>query len=377
MRLQAVRTTLMTILAMSMAGGILFTGCGDVGESAAAPAKEAAETKETAEGQSEETAEAEPTKEELEAQEAAQDEADRAQLQAFLDGSEPVFFQQVNVTYYADGGEAKIFEEGRGYTLEEFRSAFYDCKIIDAGYTEEGMPEESQMTVSYGWIEVQGTGCPALAILFEGVPFGGETMQDLWIVKPVDGQLQVLYNAEYGYRSNAEVNTYGVIHYGGSGGAAIHYDETYMITREGTCELVVSEEQDLDAWSFYLPEDLCDTEEDKEALMDSVRDLVVLQYHFDPAPAYSGDEDLSDAFREWYENGIYTCYRRNDSFDFLEDVAIYDEGTPYRAFMDHYKVSFVKPNEAKDLIEARKEAIGFQDAWEEMPELSFTSLTGE
>ncbi|MCR4597644.1 MAG: right-handed parallel beta-helix repeat-containing protein [Acetatifactor sp.] len=217
--------------------------------------------------------------------------------EGFLKGEEKVYCDNVNITYYDWDNDKDIpyFDNKDGYTLRDFVRRIQDVEDRDT--------DIATRVVSASWMDLDcgNDGEPELGlqVVTEGDLWGEGGSSD-YVIKNIDGKLQICHRTESGYRSyNSIVNQYGFIddsYYWGMGWSASYG----IINAEGKYQYVYGVMSD-SAYDWYGTDEPLGkafselVEEDDEFLFDYFE---ILQYRFEP---WQENEDESKVLTYSYE----------------------------------------------------------------------------
>ena len=214
--------------------------------------------------------------------------------EAFLAGSGEVYADTADfdLTDYNLEESSPYFESGKGYTLDEF--------LIVSTRNEKSVYEGCNLSgVSYTYIDCGGDGKQELALCVAFEDGYGNAPTYEYVIKAIDGKLQLRYRTETLYRSYESLrNHFGLIEYGGSSGYSsgesgqgyldadcnyhFIYSEEYMYMLGAyfgdwtkVCEYALEAEEDLpeDCWLYLYSFEEYDWENEeayKDSLMYSV-----------------------------------------------------------------------------------------------------------
>ena len=131
-------------------------------------------------------------------------------------------------------------EAGKSYTFDEMISAM-DAKIAENWDDDTNV--RKVRVVDSGLIDLGSDGVPELALRFEEYDDNRYFDEfEIAVFMVMDGKLTLVDDFCYGYRAYGEINKYGVIYTGGSGGANLHIDAYSIIDDEGNTNYIYQEE---------------------------------------------------------------------------------------------------------------------------------------
>lgn len=290
---------------------------------------------------------------------------DKAVYDAFLNNEIKAKFDHV------------ISDEDDYYTFDEMVAKRGD-EIIEFFDYEDNENEITYTTVAYSAdIDCGNDGVKELGIRIEySVDTGYEypqTLTDTFILKNFEDELKAIVMTEQYYRSQGEINKYGVIREGGSGGAAMYVEIVSFVNADG--ELVNDysgyyymgyKEPTIPVYALpkYLREDK-DIYEEEYATTDNYYTTNV--YNFEKCPEYpenlvydeSGhyDEESQKRYEEyerdydkWLEKNIYF-------FTDINDQSAQPEGE-VKKFLDSHGIKYYSLDEADKLLLEHEKEIG-------------------
>ena len=175
------------------------------------------------------------------------DAATEADYLAFVDGEASIKAIKDGMTALTNGSE---------YTLEDLRNS------VNAAYEDGFEPGYmSVVEIDYAIIDCGNDGIPEMAVVVTGDnEERSNTMNLYYIVKKIDGALCVVDQYESYYRSQGELNRYGVYHSFGSGSASLYAIDYRRVNAAGEPEFIYSYENELSMaeptiFGYELPTD--------------------------------------------------------------------------------------------------------------------------
>lgn len=274
----------------------------------------------------------------------------KAIYEAFIAGDEPVyldkFIDQCEAEYF--DMEYVTFEKNTPYKLPEFVEAVVENLHI-AEYGEYSLDE-----VQYAYIDCGMDQVPELAIYFPDIMETGVDSPAIYVIKEINGKLQVCLQLRYGYRTYANIDTYGLINTGGSGGADIECVSKEFVDANGDHQILYQCEYCFGGYGFYVPNGVSPYELAEEYGV--IDNIAVEGYDFGPTGSRDYDDIIADR--------VYTYYKTDQHGNEIDDPTIYQKGNDYYQFMSDLGVNFVTPDEINKMIENRKKEIGYTEKLE-------------
>ncbi|MCR5054050.1 MAG: hypothetical protein K6A69_04335 [Lachnospiraceae bacterium] len=135
-----------------------------------------------------------------------------------------------------------VLSVGSAYDINEI------IDLISSG--DEYMEMHVSSDPMYRMIDCGSDGEPELLV---SVEFEGPEIFTLFLViKEIDGELNIIYDADMWSRSETIINDDGTIETGGSGGAAIHYSSDAFIDKDGNYKFYYGVETEYCPLEFYV-----------------------------------------------------------------------------------------------------------------------------
>ena len=270
-------------------------------------------------------------------------------------------------TYWYSTEDGYIFDAKKSYTFTEFKEAVFS-RMKDQDVEN---PEENYK-ISKGYLDAGQDGKKELALCFQDISEASYLPNWIFVFQVLDGRMELVLSRDYGYRSFASINQAGIVFYGGSGGAAVHVDSANMIADDGKIYRVYDEEVDYDAASFYVPDSL---HRDQEIGMDFGTDLPDLGIHRYSFELYEDNPNGKESYADdYYKNSVYFLMRIDENMNEVEDLTMYEDGSPYKAFMSAYDLTWLTPGEAEKAYEEHKKAIGCTDQMLDAPDVEWEEI---
>lgn len=280
--------------------------------------------------------------------------------QAFLDGTEPLFFDQRSVDgKLVDDKYTDLFEAGTPYVMDEILDALVGLKSeYDEDFSIGG--------VKYAYIDCGLDGEKELALMIEEVSGYTNFVEfiEVFIIKAIDDKLQLCYEEEAGYRSYITVKNNGCITASGASGAYIYYNDHKMVDKDGHYEYVYG------VYTSYMLQDLlldCDNI-NWEEIEDLLYSTSYEQYSF-------RDYKYGDDYEKYKQDAIYVYYGLDEySEPILDDDSIYEPDSRYAKLFANTSFTFTTPKEIEKITSDRIKELGLTQEMIDEAEVSWTVL---
>lgn len=350
------KRVLMTTLALALTTAML-AGCGKQQEQPKTSEVQQISLGESRQDDVKETASVQETEESQEQEEPAE-EMTAAQLKELY-----VDFLQGNSKAVNGKQGIEWLESGQTYSLDEMTQSFANWLLDDE-------VSYDILAASYGFIDCGVDGVPELVVRQE-VSADWDVATLYTVLKYADGQLFAI-NGRYGYyRSYIEMNEYGYIIYGGSGGANVYYMEKSYLDKDGNEIFLYSEADEMgfdDAYisAYYFPNQVAPEgyPEDYELYSDDDDYITCVRYNL---TQYSYDEVNGDA--EYYRNYFFSFYDWDGNYY-----------APSEALAEMYNESGVKYyelHEAEQMVLDHETKLGVTDQIRDGGDVQWISLLEE
>lgn len=203
------------------------------------------------------------------------------------------------------------------------------------------MDNADPKSMSYSIIDCGNDGALELAVLYEQL--GSDEGLDrnfIAIFKLFDNDIKNIFCHDFGYRSYASLNQYGIFNYGGSNGATSHSSMYYFINPEGENIFLYGVDFEFSAYSLYIPDNLeyMDVAEE-EGISESIE---IDQYYFEEY-----DESLD--YTDYVKKCDYVIVPYDDEFNPLEGAAL-DEAFATGAYDRFWDSTGLRPYLTQDEI---------------------------
>ncbi len=289
------------ILAVSIGLAAMIVGCSGMSQNdekttAQIAIGETEESNATAEGEKNEKREEKSDSEENIKPEAGAEDSSTNGFIDFINGNKKA------VISISDGGAMK---QNESYSFDELRE-----KEEENLRDEWSDPDTEHIaSISYGEIDCGMDGIPEYVLKIEaddGSGMGG--MTQYYVFRESAGVLSLFRREESYYRSYASINRDGVINFGGSGGAAVHYDGYAVIDADGWYNYIYQCETDYGIKNpiisrYSLPNDIELPEDYPEDDFDE-NGIVRYVYSFIEDPDYDSP-DYDDRYNEYARDQVY------------------------------------------------------------------------
>lgn len=269
---------------------------------------------------------------------------------SFLAGDEPLYFRE-NVMFY----EEYMFEAGKSYTLDEicnreniFHNSAATVNVLD--------------NLSYAYIDCGADGNKELALkVADLLDSGLIDYTDTYIIKNLNGRLELCYLVESSYRNHMELtNEYGMILYTGSGGWRNESEAVAYL--DSDCEYRHLYDKDMELLA-YGTENYCDENFETElynavAGNDFEYRFVMTKYYFEPSESYSDYPEYEASAKTSFELVDYPELSTEKIV--ISDPSIY-ESSVYKDVMNQAGISFYSVAEIDDMIGEKAAQIGLTE----------------
>lgn len=346
------------ILAMAL---FVTAGCGkskqDNAEDISAKTEEASKTEESAneaQNESGETASDIEDKSEDVVEEQPEVSADmmKEAYMEFLKGNSKM---KVNLK------DSDWIEVGKEFSFDEMNKEFSE-------YLEDMLAPATISDGKYAFIDCGMDGTPELALNM-AFSLDMDTANQCLVFKYIDGQV-CLISSQYGYyRSYVDINEYGYITYGGSGGASVHYGDYRYINKDGEEIFLYTEQEDMAFSGPYISEYYFPGHEYPKGYPEDIYsygDIYIScsTYNFNEYVYYEESDD-----EDYYKNNIYTFY--DEEGNYVEpdaDIAkIYKENN----------INYYDTDEVEKMLSEHLESLGVTKEIRDGKEPQWVSLLSE
>lgn len=291
-------------------------------------------------------------------------------IDAFINGEGKAKFDHV------------IADEDTYYTLDEMVIARGDVLLNDYfGALESEMTSSYKVAVNYAYIDCGNDGVRDLGININYVVHPGyedaydQYLYDDFILMVIDGELKCITMTESYYRSYGEINKYGYVSEGGSGGANLHVFSGRFVNEKG--EIIY--DQYCDYYMGYakptihpysVPEDIREDCPSEEFNYEAEGYFNTSIYNFKEVPDYpinlTSDENghfdaesqakydkYEKEYDEWLKGNIYV----------FEDDNGNDPELPadLKKFIDDNNITYYTQKEMNDVISKHRAEIGLSE----------------
>lgn len=253
---------------------------------------------------------------------------------------------KLNFSYYMDNiyvnSEFKDYQDelfshlkSREYTISALISEFNDIFMHSGDFISEGKVTYA----GYSYLDCGNDGNKELALQFV-CPVVEESSSLTLILKDMGGDIQVVYAFCCWSRSETNINEYGVLTGGGSGGASLHGWDLGIIDANGKYTFGYSEEEQLDINMFY-------TGQDHPEIDTSSYDGSIYAYSLRTKEA-AGE----DAWPQYYSYAVF-----DDNGNEMNIPNLYTD-SEYKKVMDVFGLNFIPKAEFDKKAEDRANEIG-------------------
>ena len=276
--------------------------------------------------------------------------------EAFLEGTEKVYTEKYDgYRYDAEGNKVAYYDTNNGYALGDFltktleiEGEFYRQQQIDS--------------VDYQMIDCGADGVPELLLQVWLTVEEYYPAQRQYVMKAMDGKLQLTYQNESGSYMQEEV-------YSDTGAVALTSMYSYDYWYEGDAYLDANgqyREVETVQVNMFLPASYSLDARFSAAVLDNedeLQEVYVRVYRIGDAP----EEDIADISSLYY-CGEKTEDEPSNGYDFEENVRLLQE------VFDKSGEKLYSMQEIQNLIAEREKAIGITDAVKQGKELALVEL---
>jgi hypothetical protein len=240
--------------------------------------------------------------------------------------------------------DERFYEMGSEYTLSEI------LDIVTDRYFEYSTDKKIQY-IDYSYLDCGKDGVNELFLRFNGMDLYGEEDDStlVYIIKYIDGKLDLCYTYETWARSESSINEYGYYQCSGSNGATNHGSEDGLVDKDGNWQPIVSIESELDLNQLARLDGL----EQLPIVAESkgiTNEIELQSIHLNK------DEEVANSEEENSES-LYTFYVYDENYELIEDANLYTNSI-YKDIFDESKVPFVTPDEIAAMILEKEEEVG-------------------
>lgn len=283
--------------------------------------------------------------------EVSADEMKEAYLD-FLKGNINTAVKNPNIEW-ADEGKEISYEEMNQNIIATLGDLYGESKLADA---------------SYAFIDCGADDIPELA-LKQVYSFDTDEATVCSIFKYIDGQIY-LVSSRYGfYRSFVDVNEYGYITYGGSGGASIYYMDYSFVNKDGEEKYLYSESDEMGYADAYVPTYVFPNSETPEGYPEDIYSydddyITCVTYNL---TEYVYEEGKSD--EEYHRNNFYSFYDADGNY--------YAPNEELDRIYKENGITYYELSEAEKKVKEHVETLGVTDQIREGKEIQWNSLLAE
>lgn len=256
-----------------------------------------------------------------------------------------------------------LYKRGSEYTLTEVLS------IITANYFQ-GFDNKKIGEIDYSFIDCGNDGVNELAICFDGMDLynenDGSTL--VYIIKYIEGKLNLCYYYETWARSDSTLNVYGYIESGGSSSASNHVSDSGLIDKDGKWQQIVYIESELDIQQLLYGDDsnlgMIPEVSEKKGITDGIEVNSILI-----------DENATNLGNADNVKRYYTFYAYDDNWNLINDAKLYTN-SKYKDIFDEAKIPFITPGELSAMISEKEKKVGATAEIKEGAEITWKTLSG-
>lgn len=264
----------------------------------------------------------------------------------FLGNQTQLFFDKFN-PYDAING-VNYFEEGRGYTLSEV------TEVLAKHYYEYSDKTEID-SIEYAYIDCGMDGVEELAIRFHGMElYGPEDDSTLvYIIKDVEGRLELCYCYESWARRSASVNEYGYYVSAGSNSASNHSTEYGVIDKNGDWKYIAYVEEEANIFALVYPEELSRIPAvAEEKSYDGIIAFDTIRFkEYTDADSYAGVVP---------EGEVYSFTVYDDNYEDITEPSMYTDSV-YKEIFDEAGVNVYSDEEIEAMMREHEQKAGLTD----------------
>lgn len=269
---------------------------------------------------------------------------------------------EINMT--VKNGDIVWLEKGKEYSYEQMSDAIAKNMADEFGYTEKFDISDA----GYAFIDCGADGIPEF-ILSQSFTDRTNMLTFYSTFKYMDGSVYCIDSRCEYYRSYVDINEYGYISNGGSGGASTYYNEYSYIDKEGNVIYLYSEQTEMGFSDAYIPYYYLqlDTppEEYPEELYDFASDgITCIIYNFDKYD-YEADPDAT----EYQKKNFYTFCDVNEEY--------YEPSGELKALYEKCNAKYYAYDEAHDMVKRHEEDLGVTDQIRDGKDIEWTPLLAE
>ncbi len=256
-----------------------------------------------------------------------------------------------------------LFEKGNEYTLSEL------LHIITDSYFEYSTNKKVNH-IEYSYIDCGMDEVNELILRFHGMDIYGEDDNStlVYIIKYIDGKLELCHSYETWARSESTINEYGYYSSYGSGGASLHIEEYGLVDEDGNWNLIASVESELDLNQLSWSDELGQLP--AVAMAKGISTWIELQ------TIYFDRNENEASFEPGSQEHVYTFNVYDDNMDPIQDENLYTNSI-YKDIFDEAKVAYVTADEVSTMISLREEKVGASAKVKEGKEITWRILSNQ
>lgn len=282
--------------------------------------------------------------------------------ESFLKNEATLSFDRFMTNGYFTNSEdyekKSLFEKGKEYTLSEI------LQIITSYYLEYSADQKINY-IDYSYIDCGNDGVKELIIRFNGMDIYSEDDDStlVYIIKYINGKLNLCYYYETWPRSDSWVNEYGYYISVGSGGASNHVAEYALIDKEGNWQPIVYIESETDINQMGVIAQLAA----EKGIKDNIQ-IDTIRFNYNAYSDYSDEDENSECF--------YTFYIFDENWEPILDANLYTNSI-YKDIFDDAKIPFITPDELLAMISEREKIVGASEEIKEGADITWKTLSRE
>ena len=272
-----------------------------------------------------------------------------------------------------------IADEDTYYSLDEMITARGEELLNWFAYDEEHTVSYT-VTVNYAYIDCGNDGERDLGINIDYIVDPGyedaydQYIYDDFILMVIDGELKCITMTESYYRSYGEINEYGYVSEGGSGGANLHVFTGRFVNSKGeivydyNCEYYMGYAQPT-IHAYCVPEDIRDEAPEEIFDYESSTFFNTSVYNFNESPDYPTDLNWVDGKYDAESQAKYDKYEKEYDEWLSKNIFVFEDENgdapeipaDLKKFIDDNNITYYTPKEFNELLSKHQAEIGLTD----------------
>ncbi|MBR6486924.1 MAG: hypothetical protein IKT17_09575 [Lachnospiraceae bacterium] len=202
------------------------------------------------------------------------------------------------------------FRKGNRYGFSEIVNTY-----LSNEFTTEDMKECGLKDASYSYIDCGNNGSQEMVLQLKYMLPYGEWFLDYFLCYE-DGEVHIMWDDEWGYRSDLTVNKYGYVTNGGSGGANRYSWDNYFFNGDNervflySCNEVMGLATPM-VEKYYLKDGWKRTDYPENEYATSGDGYTIYQYSLKEVK-YEAEDDSDDMYEKYYKDYLYSFTDYND-----------------------------------------------------------------